>query len=144
MTNPNEVQIYNILANAQTIAIVGASNKPDRPVHGVMKMLLDAGYRVIPVNPNEGSVLGQTAYPSLADIPEPVDIVNVFRRAEATPPIAEAAVSVGAGVLWLQLGIASPEAERIARAGGLQVIMDKCIAVEHRLLRVPRVVPAGA
>ena len=138
MSNPNEVVIYNILTHARTIAVVGASNKPDRPVYGVTRMLIAAGYTVIPVNPNEGSVLGLTAYRTLADIPEPVDIVNVFRRAEATPAVAEESVRIGAKVLWLQLGIANAEAERIALAGGLQVVMDKCIAVEHRLLRVPQ------
>jgi predicted CoA-binding protein len=125
--NPDDDALRRLLANARTIAVVGASSKPDRPSHGIMKILIGAGYRVIPVTPRESTVLGRTAYPELSDIPEHVDIVDVFRRAEDTPPIADAAVGIGATTLWLQLGISSDEAAERARRGGLTVVMDKCI-----------------
>jgi len=97
------------------------------------------GYRIIPVNPNvKGTILGETCYPSLKDIPEPVDIVNVFRRSEETPPIAREAVEIGARVLWLQQGIVNEEAAAIAAEGGLAVIMDRCIKVEDAILRPNR------
>ncbi|MGE0394152.1 MAG: CoA-binding protein [Vicinamibacterales bacterium] len=135
--NPPDDAIRRLLTEARTIALVGASSKPDRPSHGIMQRLLSAGYHVIPVTPRDTEVLGQQAYATLGDIPEPVDIVNVFRRAEDTPPIAAEAVRVGAKALWLQSGIASEEAAAIAAAGGLTVVMDSCIAVAHSLLRVP-------
>lgn len=137
--NPDNQTLFNILSAARTIAVVGASSDPARSSHGVMKMLLGAGYHVIPVNPNESAVLGQKAYASLRDIPEPVDIVDVFRRAEATPPIAEDAVAIGAKILWLQLGVVNDQAAATAQAGGLNVVMDRCIAVEYRLLGVPAI-----
>lgn len=137
--NPDNQTLFNILSAARTIAVVGASSDPARSSHGVMKMLLGAGYHVIPVNPNESAVLGQKAYASLRDIPEPVDIVDVFRRAEATPPIAEDAVAIGAKTLWLQLGVVNDQAAATAQAGGLNVVMDRCIAVEYRLLGVPAI-----
>lgn len=103
-----------------------------------MKKLLAAGYRVIPVNPYEHEVLGQKAYASLAQVPVPIDIVNVFRRPEYTPAIAKQAVSVGAEALWLQSGIWNDEAASRAKAGGLVVVMDSCIGVMHALLNVGR------
>jgi predicted CoA-binding protein len=103
-----------------------------------MKMLQGEGYRCIPVNPNETEVLGEKAYVSLSDIPEKIDIVDVFRRPEYTPEVAKEAVKIGAKTLWLQLGIANDEAAKAASEGGLNVVMDSCIAVEHRLLKVPR------
>lgn len=131
---PTDQQLREILGGARTIAVVGASSKPDRPSNGIMKTLIKAGFRVIPVTPKEPSVLGRTAYASLSAIPEPVDIVDVFRRAEDTPPIAEEAVKIGAKVLWLQLGIENEEAARIAESGGLTAIMDTCIGqTVHRL-----------
>ncbi|HTK83639.1 MAG TPA: CoA-binding protein [Patescibacteria group bacterium] len=135
--NPTLKEMYNILVNAKTIAMVGASSNPERPSYEVMQVLQKAGYHVIPVNPNETEVLGEKAYASLSDIPEPVDIVDVFRRAESTPPVAEEAVKIGAKVLWLQLGIINEEAAEIAQHGGLQVVMDRCIKVMHRKLNVP-------
>lgn len=125
--NPGTDELRAILLNARTIAMVGASSKPDRPSYDVMRILLNAGFAVIPVTPNEQSVLGQRAYPALADVPVAIDIVDVFRKAEATPAIARDAVAIGARVLWLQLGIVSEEAAAIARAGGLDVVMDRCI-----------------
>jgi predicted CoA-binding protein len=137
--NPDAKSLFNILSEARIIAVVGASSNPERSSHGVMKMLMGEGYRCIPVNPNEAEVLGEKAYASLADIPEKVDIVDVFRRPEHTPAVAAEAVKIGAKTLWLQLGIANDEAARIAREGGLNVVMDSCIAVEHRLLKVPAI-----
>ena len=126
-TNPTDDELRRILSGTPTIAMVGASSKPDRPSHGVMKILMNAGFRVIPVTPRESSVLGRPAYASLADVPERIDIVDVFRRAEDTPPIADEAVKVGAKVFWLQLGIESEEAAERATAGGLTVVMNTCI-----------------
>jgi predicted CoA-binding protein len=132
--NPPDTDIRQLLTSASTIAVVGASSNPERSSHGIMGRLLQLGYRVIPVNPNETEVLGQKAYPSLLDVPTPIDIVDVFRRAEYTPAIADAAVKVHAKALWLQQGIVNEDAAARATAGGLMVIMDACIAVEHALL----------
>ncbi len=136
--NPPDDQLRKLLTEARTIAIVGASSSPDRPSHGIMKKMLDAGYRVIPVNPRENEVLGQKAYGSLLDVPEKVDIVDVFRRAEDTPPIADDAVAIGAQPRWLQSGIVNEETARRAWSGGLTSIMDMCIGVEHSLLQIPK------
>jgi predicted CoA-binding protein len=133
-TRPTDDELRAILAAARTIAVVGASSKPDRPSHGIMKTLIAAGFRVIPVTPREQTVLGRPAYASLGDVPEPIDIVDVFRRAEDTPEVADEAVKIGAKVFWLQLGIVSDEAAARATAGGLKVVMDTCIGqTVHRL-----------
>jgi len=134
--NPDDEAIRALLADARTIAVVGASSKTDRPSHGIMKILIDAGYRVIPVTNREPTVLGRHAYASLSEIPERVDIVDVFRRAEDTPAIADEAVALGAKALWLQLGISNEEAAARAARGGLAVVMDKCIGVTVKHLRV--------
>ena len=135
--NPSDNDIRELLASASTITIVGASSNPVRSSHGIMGRMLQLGYRVIPVNPNETEVLGQKAYASLTDIPVAIDIVDVFRRAEYTPAIADEAVKVRAKALWLQQGVVNEDAAARAEAGGLTVIMDACIAVEHAVLRVP-------
>jgi predicted CoA-binding protein len=135
--NPSNDTLRNVLTDARTIAIVGASSNPEKPSHGIMRKLLSAGYHVVPVNPRETEVLGQKAYASLGDVPGKVDIVDVFRRAEDTPPIADEAVAIGAKALWLQSGISNDEAATRARAGGLIVVMDACIGVVHSLLRIP-------
>jgi predicted CoA-binding protein len=135
--NPPDAVVRSLLTAARTIAVVGASNNPERPSHGIMQRLQSLGYRVIPVNPYETTVLGERAYASLTDVPEPIDIVDVFRRAEATPDIADQAVRVGAGTLWLQTGIRSEDAAARAVAGGLTVVMDACIGVMHAVLQVP-------
>lgn len=135
--NPTDEALRTLLTNATTIAVVGASANPEKPSHGIMQRLLAAGYRVIPVNPKETEVLGEKAYASLADIPVPVDIVDVFRRSEDTPGIADEAVAIKAKALWLQLGITSEDAATRATAGGVTVIMDKCIGVAHRALGIP-------
>ena len=126
--------IAEILRQARTIAVVGLSGKPWRPSYGVAEYLQRAGYRIIPVNPNESEVLGEKAYPSLEAIPERVDIVNVFRRSEFVPEIVEAAIRIGARVVWLQEGVRHDEAAAKARQAGLDVIQDRCILKEHRRL----------
>jgi predicted CoA-binding protein len=135
--NPSDNDLRQLLASASTIAVVGASSNPDRSSHGIMGRLLQLGYRVIPVNPNETEVLGQKAYPALSDVPVPIDIVDVFRRAEYTPAIADEAVKVHAKALWLQQGVTNDDAAARARAGGLTVVMDACIATVHAILQVP-------
>lgn len=136
--NPPDAIIRQVLEDATTIAVVGASSDEARPSHGIFAQLLAHGYRVVPVNPNESAVLGQAAFPALADVPFPIDIVDVFRRPEHALEIADAAVAVGAKVLWLQSGIVNEAAAERAKAAGLVVVMDACINVLHSVLRVPR------
>ena len=135
--NPSDSELKQLMTNASTIAVVGASSNPERASHGIMRKLLSVGYHVIPVNPNEKAVLGERAYPSLSDIPVPIDIVDVFRRAEHTPAIADEAVKIGAKALWLQSGVANEEAAGRAKAGGLMVVMDTCLGTMHAILRIP-------
>jgi predicted CoA-binding protein len=136
--NPTDDELRTLLTSATTIAMVGASANPEKPSHGIMKALLAAGYRVFPVNPKEPEVLGQKAYASLAEVPQPIDIVDVFRKAEDTPAIADEAIAIGAKALWLQKGISNDDTAARAKAGGLTVIMDKCIGATHRALAIPR------
>jgi predicted CoA-binding protein len=133
---PTDAELRSILGDAETIAVVGLSSNPLRDSFEVAEFLQRKGYRIVPVNPKETEVLGETAYPSLLDVPKDVriDVVDVFRRADATPPIAREAVQVGAKVLWLQDGIVSEEAARIAEEGGLTVIMGVCIRTTSRRL----------
>src|SRR5438128_766382 len=135
--NPSDQELRQLLTDATVIAMVGASSDPDKPSNGIMRKLQHAGYRVIPVNPRETEVLGERSYPSLIDVPERIDIVDVFRRAEDAPAIADEAVTVGAKALWLQTGIVSEEAAARAQAGGLMVVMDACIGATHARLRIP-------
>jgi uncharacterized protein len=136
-SNPSDEDLTALLTRASTIAMVGASSNPDKASHGIMQKLQRAGYKVIPVNPRETEVLGERAYASLADIPQRVDIVDVFRRSEDTPPIADDAIKAGAAALWLQTGISNDDAAASARAAGLTVVMDACIGAIHSLLRIP-------
>jgi len=136
--NPSDEELRQILSNASTIAVVGASSKPERSSYGIMQRLQQLGYRVVPVNPHESEVLGERAYASLKDVPIKIDIVDVFRRPEYTPGIADDAVAAGAKVLWLQSGIENEDAAARAKAGGLTVVMNACVATEHAFLRVPR------
>lgn len=125
--------IRTILREAKTIAVVGLSPDPSRPSHGVARFLQTQGYRVVPVNPQEKELLGETSYPSLSDIPFPVDVVDVFRRSEFVPAIAQEAVKIGAKALWLQLGVISPEGAETAERGGVLVVEDRCMEIElHR------------
>ena len=136
--NPSDQELTRLLTDATTIAMVGASSDPDKASYGIMQKLQKAGYRVIPVNPHETEILGERSYPSLIDVPERIDIVDVFRRAEDTPGIADEAVTIGARALWLQSGITSEEAAARATKGGLMTVMDTCIGVTHSLLRIPK------
>lgn len=132
--NPSDEELRSILGTAHTIAVVGLSSKEWRPSHQVAGYLQAKGYRIIPVNPNETEVLGVPAYPTLLDVPEHVDAVDVFRRAEETPEVARQAVEVGAKVLWLQDGIVNEEARRIAEESGIEVVMGVCMMNTHARL----------
>ena len=137
---PEDRELRALLGDVRTIAVVGLSSRAGRPSHQVAVYLVEHGYRIVPVNPNETEVLGEHAYASLLDIPADVgiDVVDVFRRAVETPEIARHAVAIGAKVLWLQEGIVSDEAAAIASAGGLDVIMGVCIKqVRERLMGEP-------
>jgi uncharacterized protein len=137
-TNPSDASLKQLLTDATVVAMVGASSNPDHASNGIMRKLQSVGYRVIPVNPHETEVLGERAYASLIDVPERIDIVDVFRRAEDTPSIADEAVTIGAKALWLQTGIVNEDAAARAKAGGLMVVMDLCIGATHSLLQVAR------
>ncbi len=130
--------IEELLRTTKTIAVVGLSRKPWRASFGVSEYMQGSGYRIIPVNPHEGEVLGVTSYRSLDDVPEPVDMVNIFRRSEAVPEIVEAAIRIGAKSIWMQMGVEDDDAAKRAEAAGLSVVMDKCLMVEHqrRTIRV--------
>ncbi|HEV7651051.1 MAG TPA: CoA-binding protein [Actinophytocola sp.] len=123
--------IQRVLSTANTIAIVGLSNNELRASYFVGYYLKRHGYRVVPVNPRATEILGETSYPSLLDVPEPVDVVNVFRAPDALPGIARQTVQLGAGAMWCQFGVVNEEGARIAEDGGVTVIMDRCIKVEH-------------
>jgi len=132
----NETDIRNILSTHKTIAMVGASSNPERPSNHVFEYLLQAGYTVIPVNPKDEELFGQKVYRRLEDIPQPIDIVDVFRNPADAPAVAREAVEAGAKVLWLQEGVISEEAARIAAEGGLRVVMDRCMLKEHQRLKI--------
>jgi predicted CoA-binding protein len=127
-------RIYEILDSARTIAVVGLSSKRFRPSYGVAEYMKRCGYRIIPVNPHETSVLGERAYPDLDSVPEPVDIVDIFRRPEHVPEIVEAAIRKGAKAIWMQEGVVHEAAARRAQSAGLAVAMDRCILKDHRRL----------
>lgn len=124
-----------ILATSKTIAVVGLSDKPFRPSHEVAGYLKDEGYRIIPVNPNITEALGERAFVGLRDVPAPVDVVQIFRRPEHVPQIVEEAIAVKAKVVWMQLGISHEAAAARARAAGLKVVMNSCMATTHDALR---------
>ena len=126
--------ISDALIHSRTIAVVGLSGKRFRPSYGVAEYLQRAGYRIIPVNPHEARVLGEASYPDLESVPEPVDIVDIFRRSEFVPEIVEAAIRKGAKVIWMQEGVVHEAAARRATEAGLTVIMDRCILKDHRRL----------
>ena len=133
---PEDRELRALLGQVHTIAVVGLSSKPNRPSLSVAGYLQEHGYRIVPVNPRETEVLGETAYPTLRDIPKdiPIDVVDVFRRAEETPEVARDAVAIGAKVLWLQADIVNEEAYRIASEAGLDVIMGVCIRTTRQRL----------
>ena len=123
--------IRELLGKSRTIAVVGLSNKRTRPSYSVSEYMQGHGYRIIPVNPNITEVLGEKAYARLEDVPEPIDIVDVFRRSEFVPDIVESAIRLGAAAVWMQEGVMHEEAAQRARAAGLTVVMDRCILKEH-------------
>jgi hypothetical protein len=122
----------NLLRNSRTIAVVGLSNRRSRPSYGVSEYMQSKGYRIIPVNPNETEILGEKVWASLEEIPERVDIVDIFRRPECVPEIVDSAIRIGAKGIWMQEGVVHDEAAGKARAAGLEVVMDRCILKEHR------------
>src|ERR1700676_4474337 len=125
----------HILKNFKTIAVVGLSSNPARPSFGVTEYMQSSGYQIIPVNPNETDVLGEPSYASLEEVPQKLEIVDIFRRTEEVPPVVDAAIRAGAKVIWMQQGIANEAAAERARAAGLTVVMDACILVEHKRRR---------
>lgn len=127
--------IGDLLKTARTIAVVGLSNKPLRPSHGVSLYMQQQGYRIIPVNPHLQSVLGEKAYPSLKDVPEKVDIVNIFRRSEFVAEIVDQAIALGVPAIWMQEDVVHEPAAEKARQAGIFVVMDRCILREHRARR---------
>jgi hypothetical protein len=130
METPEQAAITEILASAKTIAVVGLSPKPYRASFGVSETLQSSGYRIFPVNPKESEILGEKCYARLEDIPEKIDIVDVFRRSEFVPEIVDAAIRIGARAIWMQEGVEDEESAERARRAGLFVIMDNCIAKE--------------
>ena len=128
---PSADPAEKILRSARTIAVVGLSANPRRPSHGVARYLQRAGYRIIPVNPNVAEVLGERAYPTLAELPGSVDVVEVFRRSEFAGAIVDEAIAIGAGAVWLQDGVVDEAAAERARAAGLDVVMDDCMMRRH-------------
>ena len=128
----NSDPILEVLKKYKTIAVVGLSSNPMRPSFGVTEYMQAAGYRIIPVNPNETEVLGEKSYARLEDVPEKIGIVNIFRRAEEVAQVVESAIRVGAKVVWMQLGIENEAAAEKARAAGMTVVEDACILIEHK------------
>ena len=134
LKNPPDEQIREILAQSITIAVVGLSTNPSRSSHGVANYLKSKSYRIIPVNPRYPEVLGEKSYPALSDIPEKVDIVDIFRRPEHIPPVVDEAIKIKAKVIWMQSGIVNHQAAQKAKEAGLVVVMDRCLAVAHSTL----------
>ena len=130
----NDADMIEMLRAARTIAVVGLSSKRMRPSYGVAAYMQQHGYRIIPVNPAETEVLGEKAYPTLGEVPEKIDIVDVFRRSEAVPEVVDEAVRLGIPYLWLQEDVIHEIAAELARAAGIKVVMDRCILKEHRRL----------
>jgi len=129
--NPPDPEMERVLRQAKTIAVVGLSSNPHRPSHGVALYLRDAGYRIIPVNPGQTEILGETCYASLDDIPERVDMADLFLKPEHIPPVVDAAIRKGVACVWMQLGIVHAEAAAKARAAGITVVMNRCTKIEH-------------
>lgn len=136
MTNPSDDELREIYGETKTIAVVGASNDESKAANSIPRYMQRHGYRIVPVNPRGGEILGEQSYPSLTEVDVPVDVVDVFRPSEETPAIARDAVTIGAKVLWLQLGIESEDAAKIAQEGGLRVVMNLCMGATHKRLRL--------
>jgi predicted CoA-binding protein len=122
----------NLLRDSKTIAVVGLSGRRSRPSYGVSEYMQSQGYRIIPVNPNEAEILGEKSWATLDEVPERIDIVDIFRRSEAVPEVVDAAIRIGARGIWMQEGVVNEEAAAKARDAGLEVVMDRCILKEHR------------
>lgn len=133
--NPPDDEVKAILEESRTVAVVGMSSKPERDSHKVAAYLKEHGYRVIPVNPSEDEILGEKSYAKLEDIPGKVDVVDIFRKPGAIPAIVDSAIAIGAGAVWMQLGLAHHESAEKARAAGLKVVQSKCMKVEHSRLK---------
>lgn len=129
---PSADPVLDILAKYKTIAVVGLSSNPARPSYAVTEYMQSAGYHIVPVNPNEREVLSEQSYASLEEVPQKIEIVDIFRRPEEVAPVVDAAIRAGAKVVWMQLGIANEAAAKKAQAAGLTVVMDACILVEHK------------
>lgn len=134
MDQPTDDEILEILTGAKTVAVVGFSSKPERPSHRVAKFLKDAGYRIYAINPNIEEALGEKVYASLEEVPAGIDIVDIFRASDKVLPVVEAAIRVGARVVWMQEGVVNEEAARKAKEAGLKVVMDRCTMQEYRRL----------
>ncbi len=132
---PSADPVFDLLTKYKTIAVVGLSSNPARPSYGVTEYMQAAGYQIIPVNPNETDVLGEPSYASLEEVPQKIEIVDIFRCPDQVPPVVDAAIRAGAKVIWMQLGIANQAAAEKAQAAGLTVVMDACILVEHKKRR---------
>ncbi len=132
--NPSNEEIRELLTQSTTIAVVGLSPKPSRPSYGVANYLKNKNYRIIPVNPNYPEVLGEKSYPALSDVPEKIDIVDIFRRPEYVPPVVDEAIKIKAKVIWMQSGIVNYPAAQKAKDAGLVVVMDRCLAVARSTL----------
>jgi uncharacterized protein len=131
-TDPQDIEE---ILDMKRVAVVGLSSDPSKASYGVARYLKQAGYEIIPVNPNEQEILGERAYPSLRDLPEPPEVVDVFRRPEHVDDIVDEAIEVGAKAIWLQLDVINPDAARRAREAGLHVVMDRCLKIEHAMRR---------
>jgi uncharacterized protein len=132
--NPSDATIRDVLASPRTIAVVGCSPNPERDSHRIARLLQEKGHRVIPVNPGHQEILGEKCYRTLRDIPEPVDMVDIFRRSEHVAPIVGEAIDIGAKIIWMQLGVIDAAAASKAQEAGLTVVMDRCPAIEYRRL----------
>lgn len=129
--NPTNDEIKEILSNYKVVAVVGISNKPDRDSFRVASFLKEGGYKIVPVNPNCDAVLGEKCYPSLSSIPFPIEIVDIFRKPEAVPPIADEAIKIGAKAVWMQIGIVNNESAEKLIKNGIKVVMNKCMMIEY-------------
>ena len=136
MSNEQEQKIKDILMSANTVASVGVSSNSQKESYGVVSYLHEQGYKIIPVNPTASEIMGEKAYPSLSDIPDKVDVVQIFRKPEDVPPVVDEAIKIGAKVVWMQEGIVNEEAAKKAEEAGLQVVMDTCMRAAHQWLRI--------
>ena len=130
----DDAELRNILKSVRTVASVGVSSNPQKPSYGIFQYLMEAGYRMIPVNPTTPEVMGLPSYPDLSSVAQKIDVVQVFRKPEDVPPVVEQAIQAGAKVIWMQEGIANPQAAKQAEAAGLKVVMDRCMMKTHQRL----------